>query len=300
MQVLLWCFFLLHAAGIKYLGKRIEAFASAETRGFLHWMIWICVFLPIIGELLSLIIWCYMRVSSLPSTNIERKEKRTSQIKQVRFDRENDRKILPATVVINGQDSELQKSYILKLFQSKMKGSYMLLKQTLRSDDPEIVHYGATMINALSDSFKREIGNIEATGEKRTLEEYQRISQLYLDYLESGLLNKSDEESVFERYKKHVEQAVSEYTNDITLLNHYAVLLYKEGMLEKAYTYYSRITEASPFHYSGYIGMIKISYEQQAWKRLRKRLTDLDKYVNVDEIPWDDYRKIQLLEGMAL
>jgi hypothetical protein len=204
-------FFFIHSMFVWMLYKRMKRKIDDEKQGLFIWLTCFTLFLPIIGELFGVVIWyAAMRVPKQPVEdvndgllfNVKNVEKLMQEVA-------SDSDIMPLSTIMNTTHYKKQKEWILNIHKINVKDKAKHLQAALKSEDTEIVHYAATMLNALAEGYKREIDLKKQELASGNVAYYKEISSLYQQYIESGLISSHLQPTLLHEYESILKEAVA-------------------------------------------------------------------------------------------
>ncbi|WP_416828319.1 hypothetical protein [Ectobacillus polymachus] len=213
-----------------------------------------------------------------------------------------DMELTPFSTGMQLEQSDIQKQLIVQVSSSSVAKEGKLLKAALLQKDPETVHYAATTIQVLHDRYRKQIDYAKSLfyqDPKQTEMTHQLLSY-YMRYLESDLLSPRQMAEVMDECSPIMLQLAKQFANDPIFTYYYGKILMIQGKFFEAEEQFYHLVETYPETKYGYIGLLKIYYDQKRWIKLYN-LLDLVAERNVyDHLPYSYQQFVQQMGGIHL
>lgn len=295
-------FFCIHGSLVWILYKLIKPKIDDEKQGLFIWLTCFSLFLPVIGELFGVAIWyAAVRLSKQPVDDVnDQYVFKVKNFEKLAQEVASDSDIMPISTIMNTINPKKQKEWILNIQKINVRDKAKYLQAALQSEDTEIVHYAATMMNALAEGYKREIDAKKKELASVDVARYKEVSSLYQQYIESGLINSHIKTAILHEYESILKKAVVYFPDEEEFHVQWTNLLYMLGEVEKAYQISLKMIERFPSCYEGYVLAIKILYEKQQWKEMKRLLDKMNGNVLTENMPFHVNRILKTLDGIVV
>ncbi len=182
--------------------------------------------------------------------------------KSVSIDFDQVSKLMDMSGVFTYSSALHKKEVIVDLLAADIIKNCRTLKRGLEDEDPEVVHYTASALNYLENRFEKAIRDArDEVAKNLTKENIERLTMLYENYIDSGLL----EDDIIPIYLKKVIEVLELYVDtfgpDSSVIKHLAKAYMKQGRGADALEILQRIAREHPEDVEIQLTLMQYFYE---------------------------------------
>ncbi|MCA0972053.1 tetratricopeptide repeat protein [Halobacillus litoralis] len=281
-------FYLIHAIVVLIVFAVVKKRLKEVEQSAWEWIVVVSLFLPLIGELFGLIVWLVSKrwgTNDMLTDYDEYVTYKPMMLEQLREEVRVSDELLPFSEAFSEQATSNRKDLIIRLINSNIvdKGKYLSLG--LANSDSETVHYAATTMNFLIDTFEKELQLKRREYDAGSPEALLPLLQVYDQYLKSGLLQQAAGKRLMEDYVQRMENAIAFGIREKWLYQMLGEAYLANGQTEKGIQTLESLIELFPTDSEGYLSLVRYHYDQKDWQRIRSILSDMRERVPEDKVP---------------
>ncbi|WP_028402665.1 tetratricopeptide repeat protein [Ectobacillus panaciterrae] len=277
-------FYIIHAIIVLLV---IKVFERKKQNGVYKWIGLISVFVPILGTIFGYLAWL---LSKFVANDIVHSYDTYTDFQFFNYDEaaieaRKDMELMPFLLGLHSEKTAVRKDLIVRLMDTSIENRGKYLDMALHNMDTETVHYAATIINYLKESYEKRIEQQEGELSAINPSSYLRLCDTYQQYLNSKVVNSFMEEKMYEQFQRVAEEAILYFPGYMEFWNYAAVVYKRLNKQEKALHTAKLIIERFPDRYEGYMRVLELYFEQGDFASIPKVYQAFIRNVSQEEIP---------------
>lgn len=300
-SVLIALFFLVHLIVVYLIYRVLCLRLSDDQRGVLTFICLISVFLPLIGEVLSVFALLLARRYASSQTLLDYDDYvqfNVINLEGVQQQAAESMEMIPIAEAME-MDAAKRKQSIVHLTTTTLADAGKYIQVGLDHTDSETVHYAATVRNTLFDRYEAAVRQKEEQLDPFHVETYYQFIAACETFLESGLLDDGGKKRLNLRLAGGLEQMGVLYSADPEYLHTSGRLALREDDVPRAVRHFSAFIERYPELPDGYLTLIEYHFTKGDWSEIRPILKQLRTNVPSENIPEEKRFILERLEGGA-
>lgn len=301
-SVLITLFFVIHLIVVCLIHRLVRHRISADQQGILTFVCLISAFLPLIGELFSLIAWLLARRYASSRTLLDYDEYvqfDVINLEGVQQQAADSMEMVPIAEAME-MDAKNRKQSMVHLTTTALANAGKYLQSGLDHADSETVHYAATVRNTLFDRYEAAIRQKEEQLSPLRAETYHAFIAACETFIDSGLLDEGGKTRLNRLLEERLTQMGRLYPVDPLYIQASGRLALRQGDAVRALQFFFVFIEQYPARPDGYLTIIEYHFMQGDWSEIGPVLQQLRANVSEEDIPQEKQDILNRLEGGAV
>ncbi|UOY92217.1 hypothetical protein MUG87_17555 [Ectobacillus sp. JY-23] len=279
-------FYIIHAAVVLVLMKLVKK-KNQEDLGVWKWVAAMSIILPIISPLLGYIVWraakriqhdtlhSYDTYIDFSFLNYD----------EVAIEARKGLELTSFSVGLQGGNANLRKHLIVRLMEMEFENRGAYLAKALHSVDTETVHYAATTMNHVKESYERMIDEQEKQLSEDDVHSYLTLCNTYNQCIRSKIMDEAMEKRLYAEFQYVLEEALSLFPNHLVFADYLVFVYQAMGERTAALELAEEMVKKFPTNSEGYIRLLALYFEQHDFRSMKYVYQNLQRNVREADIP---------------
>ncbi|SHG94382.1 tetratricopeptide repeat protein [Tepidibacter thalassicus] len=242
---------------------------------------YLAFFFPGIGIIVLMFLDLFLSLTKFKDDMIIEYEKYIEYInkmiikKNIDFQREIN--IISALDALKYSSNEIKKDLIINLISDDIDIKVKILKNALKDDDPEVVHYASSTLNLIENEYEHEINNLkDSYSDKKEKSILKKLINIYDKYLSSEIFSDKLRNNILEEYVDVLEEFINKFDLDYEVLLKLADTYMNLDKIEEADEVLKILYKNYPEKYEIYIYSMKLFYMMGNFKEVTSIAREID------------------------